>query len=104
MTYQVLITERAQRELSEATDRIAEHAPETAERWFNGFVRAILTLRVNPERCGLARENALFPYELRYLLYGRRRSYRALFTVRGDSAVVLSIRHTARRDLTPDDL
>jgi len=104
MSYQVLITERAERELKDATDRIAEHAPETADRWFNGFIKALSTLGLNPQRCGLARENALFPYELRCLLYGRRRSYRAVFTIRDDAVVVLSIRHTARRDLTRDEL
>jgi plasmid stabilization system protein ParE len=82
MTYHVLVTTRAERELNQATDWIAKNAPDTAERWFRGFVKAILTLEENPERCALARENPEFPFELRQLLYGRRRSYRALFTIR----------------------
>lgn len=104
MTYKVLISRRAQRELNQAADWIAKSAPETAERWFNKFVEALLTLRDNPHRCGFARENPSFPYELRQLLYGRRRNYRALFTIRENSVVVISIRHAAQRDLTPEDV
>lgn len=73
-------------------------------RWFNGFCKAILSLRANSWRCGLTRESARFPYELRQLLYGRKRSHRAVFTIRGDTVLVLTIRHTAQQDLEPDDL
>ncbi len=103
MSFEVLVTERASQELHQAADWIAKDAPETANRWFNGFVTAISTLDENPQRCSLARENRRFPFELRQLLYGRRRGYRALFTIRGSSVVVLSIRHAAQRELTPDD-
>lgn len=104
MSFEVLVTERAARELSQAADWIAMDAPETANRWFNGFVAAIQTLAENPQRCSIARENDRFPYELRQLLYGRKRSYRALFSIRGSKIVVLSIRHNALYDLTPEDL
>ena len=52
----------------------------------------------------LARIGLSKRFELRQLLYGRRRTYRALFTIREHDVVVLSIRHSAQRDLTPDDL
>ncbi len=38
MIYGLLYTDRAKRDLNAATDAIAEKAPETAERWFEGFV------------------------------------------------------------------
>lgn len=104
MRYRVIITARAEGELHEATARIAEQAPETAEQWFQGFRRAIRSLADFPRRCGTAPENNAFTFELRQLLYGRRRSYRALFIIRDDAVVVLSIRHTARDYLRPDDL
>ncbi len=103
MTFDVLVTERAERELNEAADWIAGDAPETSENWFNGFVAAIVSLGEHPERCGLARENDRFPFDLRQLLYGRRRNHRALFIIRGNLVVVLSIRHAAQADVTPDD-
>ena len=104
MTFEVLVTERAEQELNQAADWIARDAPDTAEKWFNGFVEAIVSLSEHPERCGLARENDRFPFDLRQLLYGRRRNHRALFTIRGNAIVVLSIRHAAQPDVTPDDI
>ena len=103
MRYDVLITNRAERQLNEAADWIARSAPVAADRWFNGFVAAMLGLENNPERCGLAHESPNFPYELRQLLYGRRRNYRALVTIRGKVVVVLAIRHSAQPDVTPED-
>ncbi|MBI1899865.1 MAG: type II toxin-antitoxin system RelE/ParE family toxin [Planctomycetia bacterium] len=104
MSFRVRVTARATRELNAAADWIARSAPRTAERWFNGFVRAIYSLRNRPRRCGLARENGRFPYELRQLLYGKGRRYRALFTIKGDAVVIVTIRHSSQRDLEPDDL
>ena len=104
MTYRLLITQRAAADLEEAYRWYAERSPEGAVRWYNGFLDALDTLAADPERCPLAPEDSKFPIEVRQLLYGRRRSYRALFTVRPDAVVVLHIRHTARRELRPDEL
>ena len=104
MSLTVFVTERAEQELHQAADWIAKDAPEAANRWFNGFVNSLLSLSDNPLRCSRAREDNAFPFELRQLLYGSSRSYRALFTIRHSTVFVLSIRHSARRDLTPEDL
>ena len=45
-----------------------------------------------------------YPVEIRQLLYGRRRSYRALFLVREQTVIVLHVRHTARREASREDL
>ena len=71
MTFDALVVKRAEQQLNHAVAWIARDAPDTAERWFNGFVEANLTLGENPDRCGLARENAAFAFDLRQLLYGR---------------------------------
>jgi plasmid stabilization system protein ParE len=78
---------------------------EQAERWYAAFLDAIETLSDNPERCPLAHENAAFPYELRELHFGigSRPTHRALFTIRSDAVVVLSVRHAAQQDVTPED-
>ena len=104
MRYEVVITSRAERELNEAADWIAAQAPEAAARWYHGFVQAIIKLGDNPLRCAIARESALFPFQIRELLYGRRRNHRAIYTIRESKILVLSIRHAARDELTPDDL
>jgi plasmid stabilization system protein ParE len=104
MTYQVLITQRAARDLDEAYRWCAERAPEAAVRWYNGFLDALYSLAANPERCQLAPETRKLSANVRQLLYGRRRSYRALFLVREHTVVVLHIRHTARREATLDEI
>jgi plasmid stabilization system protein ParE len=104
MRYDVLITSRAERELHELAEWIATKAPVAAARWYRGFVQVILKLGDNPFRCAVARESPRFPFEIRELLYGRRRNYRAIYAIRETKVVIITIRHAARDDLTPEDL
>ena len=104
MNYQVALTDRAARDLEEAYGWYAERAPEAAVRWYNGFLQALASLANNPERCAIAPESRKTDTGIRQLLYGRRRSYRALFLIREQTVVVLHIRHTARKDASLEDL
>ena len=104
MTYPVVLTDRAAKDLDEAYRWCAEQAPETALRWYNGFIEALEGLSGNPERCPIAAETRKLALEIRQLLYGRRRSYRALFVVREQTVVVLHIRHAARQEMSFDEL
>lgn len=72
MTYQVVLTDRAARDLDEAYRWYAERAPEAATRWYNGFLDALNSLGSNPERCPIAVETRKLSIEIRQLLYGRR--------------------------------
>jgi plasmid stabilization system protein ParE len=94
MTYKVILLRRAEQDLREATEYIAERAPAAAERWFNEFVVALQTLSENPERCGLAPGNGHFSYQVRQFFYRTRSKYptRALFTIAGDEVRILMIR------------
>lgn len=104
MAYRVTYTSQAYADLDAATAWIAKESPSKASRWYFGFKKAILSLAENPERCRKAVESSLFPFEVREFLYGRQRSYRAIFTIRDDEVVILAIRHTARDYLQPDDV
>lgn len=102
MSVPVLIQPRAKQDLLAAAAWWAEHrSPEQAARWYDGFLAAIESLSENPARHPLARENGKFPYELRELHYGlgRRPTHRAVFTIRSEAVVVLTVRHTAQRGL-----
>jgi toxin ParE1/3/4 len=98
MTHQVVLTDRAAKDLDEAYQWYAERVPETAANWYNGFIEALHGLADNPDRCPLAAESRKLALEIRQLLYGRQRSYRALFLVQKQTVIVLHIRHTARRE------
>ena len=107
MTHRVVLTHRADRELEDAADWWAKHrSTEQAARWYEGFSDAIRSLEENPERCPVAPENGRFPYEIREMHYGlgSRPTHRAVFTIRPDMVLVLTIRHAAQAELTEDDL
>jgi plasmid stabilization system protein ParE len=104
MIYKVVLTDRAARDLDEAYLWYAEHARESAVRWFNGFLDALEKLTSNPERCPIAPESRKLHTEIRQLLYGRKRSCRALFVIREETVIVLHIRHTARQEALPEEL
>ncbi len=107
MTYPIVYTLRASAEVVAAAEWWATYrSTRQATRWYDGFSAAIDSLAENPERCPLARENGLFPYEIRELHYGLgpRPTHRAVFTIRPDAVVILTIRHAAQRDLTADGL
>ena len=107
MTLPVHLTDAAHVELDAACDWWAKNrSAQQAERWYDGFARAILALGDQPQRYPPAREDHRFPYELRELHFGlgRHPTHRALFTIRPDCVLVLSIRHAAQQDLSPDDI
>lgn len=106
MDYEIVLSRQAERELNEAADWIAEQSANTAiaDKWFNGFIDTLMSLNRMPQRCGFAREFRRFPCELRQVIYGRNRTYRALFTIQKSRVVILTIRHSAQADVTPDDI
>lgn len=68
MTYEVIITSRAEQEAQAnrnwwATNRSAEQAA----RWYEEFAKSVLSLEEKPDRCAPAPESDQFPYEVRQL-------------------------------------
>jgi plasmid stabilization system protein ParE len=98
--YRVIIQRPAARDIDEAYQWIAKHAPGSAMKWFNGLEAAIQTLENLPQRCPLAEESRVFDAEIRQLIYGKRvGTYRVLFTVVQDAVHILHVRHGRRRRL-----
>jgi plasmid stabilization system protein ParE len=107
MTIRVVLTRRAESELEGAADWWAAYrSPSQAARWYAGFSDALASLSQKPERCPFAPENGRFPYEIRELYYGlgSRPTHRAVFTIRREMVLVLTIRHAAQTDLREEDL
>jgi len=107
MTFRVIILPQAQRDIDRNADWWAEHhSVEQALQWSDTVYDQIETLTDFPESNGLSAENAEFPYEIRDQLLGLgpRPSYRAVFTVRGDTVYVLTVRRTAQDTLRPDQI
>lgn len=88
----------ASAEMEEAFRWIADQAPASAVKWFNGLQVAIQSLESFPERCPLAEESQAFEMEIRQLLYGKRvGAYRILFTINRDAVHVPHVRHVFPR-------
>ena len=101
MAFRVRTTTKAKRDLDDILKRLlSQEAGETGLRWFQGLREAVATLADFPQRCALAPENAVFPFEVRHLLYGRKpHVYRVIFTVEGNTVSVLHIRHGRRQPI-----
>lgn len=81
MTYNVVITPEASRQMEAAAGWWArERSEEQARQWYAGIRGAVATLAEGPERHPLAAEHADFGHELRELHYGlgRRATHRPM--------------------------
>jgi len=101
MTFEIEFSQSSQRDLEEIVAYISADSPENAKRWRVRLEKNLLSLRTQPEACGLAIENEYASGEVRQLLFGR---YRVLFTIRDQTVYLLTIRHGARKQMTPDEL
>lgn len=107
MTYRVVVTERAARDVEEITGWWSrERSPDQATRWYTGIRNAISTLDTGPDAYPLATESNEFPYELREMHYGvgKRATHRVLFTILSEAVLVLAIRHASQDRVTSRDL
>jgi plasmid stabilization system protein ParE len=101
MTFRVETTAAAEQDADMVLDwLLSQHAGDAGMRWFLALQDAIASLAEFPERCPLAPENTVFPFEVRHLFYGPRpHVYRILFTTEGKTVYVLHIRHGRRQPL-----
>ena len=112
MKYRIEISSVAEAETDAAFLNLSQlTSPVKASHWYAGFLEAIESLSVMPNRCSLARENKYFSQEIRQLLYGRgRSSYRILFTILEIGEVhtvrILHVRHSSQQSIgeEPQDL
>ena len=107
MSYEVIVLGRAELDLNRNAIWWAEHRDvDQALRWLDGFTAAIDTLASNPQRHALVREDDLFPFPVRQLVFGigSKPTHRAVFSVEGEKVLVYTAGHLAQDDLTPDDI
>jgi plasmid stabilization system protein ParE len=101
MTFRVETTAAAEQDADAILDwLISQHAGDAGTRWFVALQEAIASLAEFPKRWPLAPESAVFPFEVRQLLYGHApHVYRILFTIENKTVYVLHIRHGRRQPL-----
>ena len=106
MNYWLNITARAREDITRNAVWWAErHSLEQALRWYDGVYEQIQEVLQFPESHSLAPENELFAYEIRQKpVGGRKRTYRALFTIVNAEIRILAVRRTSEELLDPAEL
>lgn len=104
MTFAVRFTQAAERDIVAVIDWYASQSTTAAEKWLSGLGHATRSLERLPERCGLAPDHAFFRRAVREHVFGSRSGrYRLLFEIRGDTVIVLRVRHAAQSPLQDID-
>jgi plasmid stabilization system protein ParE len=82
------------------------HSSEQAATWLDAIQSQLESLIEYPESHALSAESDDFPYEIRDKLLGlgSRPSFRAVFTIQGDTVYVLTVRRAAQDTLRPDQI
>lgn len=106
--YEIRISEPAEADIESAFEYLFLRDVAYAERWHEGLIEAINSLRTMPHRCSIAPDNHRYDHEVRQLWYGKRRSaYRILYTVFEDPSDpyvwILRVRHHAQQLLGEPD-
>ncbi len=106
MPLAVIFTMTASGELDRTSDWCNEQSDGLGYEWLQGIQTAMMSLAVNPDRCGIAHKSDHFPCELRELLFGigQRKTHRVLFHISEREVVIVGIRHVSRRDFSPENL
>jgi plasmid stabilization system protein ParE len=89
-----VLTVDAQGDIDRIHSHIAAEHPLNAARFVARLVNEIRSLERLPERHPLALERSKHGFTLRQLVVA---SYRIIYRIEGDSVVVLTVRHGARR-------
>ena len=92
MSSWLYVTNQARDEITRNAAWWAEkHSTDEALKWYDSVYQQLDELLPFPESHGLAVENDSFPYELREkLVGGKKRTYRAIFTIVGSEIRVLT--------------
>jgi plasmid stabilization system protein ParE len=105
MTYRVVIQPRAERDIQLSAHWILGQSgsPATAVRRARRLRAAIASLQANPRRCPVDPDSDVYGEQVRVLLHGKRRgTYRVLFSIRGKTIHILTVRHAAQRSLADE--
>jgi toxin ParE1/3/4 len=107
MAYLVDLTTRAERDLEDLYEKINAAESIASGRWYNGLERAVNALERSPRRCPVVPESRRTGRPLRHLLYGKKpHVYRVVYEIDELQKVVrvLTIRHGARDEASPEEL
>jgi len=94
MKFTVITLRAAERDCNGILEYLAARSKTGAEAWARAFDKALAHLEENADSCPVAAENEYVDFEVRETLFKTRRGliYRALFTIRENTAIILHVR------------
>jgi toxin ParE1/3/4 len=101
MSHSVRIALEAKAQIREISRYIGQDSMENARRWRKKLLSHLRSLQHFPDRNEIAYARALVGHDVRHTFFG---NYRILYATEADSVVILTVRHGARKPLTPDEL
>lgn len=106
MSFRVLFTPEASRNLTSILSWLSEQSPQGVSRWYDEFWRTIRRLESNPEQFGSADEAQGLGLDIRQALFHTRRgrTYRLVVRVRSNTVQVIAVRCPGQAPLAPDAL
>ncbi len=111
MAFRVEIAPQAFDDLDSIADYIREYSSfSVAEKWFNGIIDDIASLREMPAKCPVAPESEDIGEEVRLLLHGRKnRAHKIYYAINYETpssgtVQVFHVRHWARKPVSEDEL
>jgi len=98
MTFEVRVTDRADRDVDTIFEWLAQHTKVGAVRWYHAYLKSLSLLPDQATGCGLAPEAEKFQIELRQILFKTRSGhvYRSLFVIVTNTIHVVGVRATGQ--------
>ncbi|MFM7924932.1 MAG: type II toxin-antitoxin system RelE/ParE family toxin [Planctomycetaceae bacterium] len=107
MKFRIVVLPGAQADLLRNAEWWAKNqSAEKAAEWLDAVQAQLGTIADFPESHAISVESAEFPYPIRDRLVGlgSRPAFRAVFTIRGDTVFVLTVRRCTQDRLQPGDI
>jgi plasmid stabilization system protein ParE len=101
MSHRVRLALEAKTQIRAISDYIAQDSPENARRWRRALHARLRSLTNFPARHEIAYPASTVGRDVRHTFFG---VYRVLYAIESDLVVILTVRHGARRPLTPDEV
>ena len=101
MSHSVRLAREAKDNIAAISSYIAQDSPINARRWRLRIRERLRSLKDSPTRHEVAYAANIVGREVRHTFFG---VYRILYAIDADRVIVLSVRHGARKPLTPGEV
>lgn len=94
MTFDVRVSERAERDVDTIFEWLVQRSEDGAVRWYHAYLASLQSLSTHAEGCGLAPEAEKLSIDLYQILFKtpKGRVYRSLFVIIGNTIHFVGVR------------